>query len=185
MHAVKHDLLPFSFFLKRHEGLMNRRTQLRRCVARELKSSSLPALRIPLLDGIFETAGCANYRDGSVAHAVDLSEAARFIVGRHQEYVGACLDHVREAIVVSDLDAEAVREPFVQSSEHGFVMDVAGSEHKQYHLFSEKLRQRSFHQIKTFLRGKARDYSNYRPIGFLFRNAVLIQQCKLAFLFAA
>src|SRR6185312_12860083 len=120
---------------------MHRGAQFGSCISGELESRSLSALCVPLLDRVFESAGCANYRHRAVAHTVNLGESTRFIPRRHQKNVRTGLHQVSEAVIIGDLDAKPIWEAFVEGSEHRLVMDIAGSEYQEDHLLREKLRQ--------------------------------------------
>src|SRR5579884_3305476 len=154
-------------------------SQFRSRVSGELEAGSLLGLRVPLLNRVFESSGGANYGNCAVAHAVDLREPARFIMGRHQKDVGAGFDQVCEAIVIGDLDAKSIGKALVQSSEHRFVVDVAGPEYQENHLFGKELRQSSLHKIESLLSSETGDHANDGPLRFLFRNAVLLEQREL------
>ena len=54
---------------------------------------------VVVLDGVDEAAGRPHDRQGAVAQAVHLVEAAGLEARRHQEEVGAGLDAVRAAVV--------------------------------------------------------------------------------------
>ena len=65
-----------------------------RIVVCEAESSSCSLVLIVRLYGVFEAAGLADNRKGSVAEAHELGESAWLKQGRHQEGIAGCIDLV-------------------------------------------------------------------------------------------
>src|SRR6185312_13600765 len=101
---------------------------MRGIVSCELKTSSLSGRRIPLLYRIFQSSGRAHDGNSSVAHAVNLSKSARFIMGGHEKDVRPGFDHVGQAVVIGDLYRDAIRIDIVQRTEHLFKPPLPGAQ---------------------------------------------------------
>ncbi len=75
----------------------------------EHHAGALPGLRIEVLHRVGQPAGAAHDRDGAVAQAVHLVEAAGLVLRGHQEHVAGGLDPVRVFLAVATAKGHARR----------------------------------------------------------------------------
>src|SRR6266853_1574139 len=105
-HAVAHQLLPGSLITEGSQGLLDGQQQSLAVVIGELEPGALASARVPVLNGVVETAGRAYDGYGSVFQAIDLVQAAGFVPGRHKEHVAAAFNLVRNRVIVGHLDCD-------------------------------------------------------------------------------
>ena len=101
---------------------------MRRIIVPEFESRSSALLRIPLFDRVLEAAGSSNDRHGTVSHAVDLRQAARFVVRWHQKNVAPGFNQVGKWIVIRNLHCQAIWKTAVEGAKHALVMRVTCAE---------------------------------------------------------
>src|ERR1051326_5369638 len=130
-------------------------------VVAELETGSLASARVPRLDGVVKTAGCANDWNSAVLEAVNLIQAAGFVLRGHEEHVTASFDLVGQRIVVGDLNGDLLRELFLHPGEHFFVLaiTIAQGDHNQF-LAGETVHDLG-NQVEALLRRETRDDSDY------------------------
>ena len=93
----------------------------------------------------------AYHGHGAVALAVDLVQAAGLEARGHEKDIRACLDVVRQRLVVADVQADLLRVLPGGAAQTGFKDTVAAAEHHQLCAALHELRQDLQHQVDAFL----------------------------------
>src|SRR6266851_4627994 len=120
-HAVAHQPLPGTLVTIELQRLVNGAKQRFPGIFLKLKSGAFFCPRVPRVDGVIESASGAHNRHRAIFQAVDLTQAARLIARRHEEYVGASFDLVGESIVVGNSGCNLIWDPAAKPQEHLFV----------------------------------------------------------------
>ena len=133
------------------QGLTDSMEQGATVIIVELKASPGTVFEVEGVDGVVEATGRANDRNGAVAEAVDLVQAAGLITRRHQKNIGAGLDEVGEAIVIADDRADAAWEILSQGAEHVLVAAVARAKNSQQNVFVQQFANDRRDQVEALL----------------------------------
>ena len=92
--------------LRTHESRSSKAPSAQRTASNNASAGIVPELKSSVfINGIIQAPGGANHRHCAVAQAVDLVQAAGFVVAGHQEHVGAGFDPVGKRGIVADLHA--------------------------------------------------------------------------------
>jgi len=68
----------------------------------ELESRSCAVLKVEGFDGVVQATRCSHDRNGAIAQAINLVEAARFVFRRHQKDVGARFHQMGQPVIVTN-----------------------------------------------------------------------------------
>ncbi len=184
-HAVAHQLLPRTLIAIELQRLMNGSQQGFSGVFLELESGALLSACIPGIDRVVEAACSTNHRRGTVLQAVNLVQAARLVAGRHKKHVRAGLNLVGQCVVVSDSHSDLVGHASAEAHKHFLIEPVAAAEHGQQDVFERQPVHDLPDQVKTLLRGKARNDANHRRVFVSLIKPEAGKQVPLAFYFPA
>ena len=147
---------------------------MKRIVWAEPKSRALARCRIEFLNCIRKTAGRTHDRHGSVAHAVHLVQAARFILRRHQKNIGAGFDEMRKPVVIAHSEGSLPGICGDESSraDSPFPCFRRPAERKR-HILRQKIVQNSNQKVQALLNIDARNHREERTFQPCFIQAEL------------
>src|SRR5205085_8855036 len=136
----------------------------------ELEARALARRGVELLDRVVESACGAHQGDCAVAHRVHLIQPARLVERWHQEDVRARLDLVRERLVETFVDGDAVRRVVLERLQKIFVLALARPQRDEERARFENLTGDLLDEVVTFLRDEPRDGRDDGPV-YLFGQA--------------
>src|SRR3990172_9151519 len=108
-HGIANQLIPVIRLPIQTDGSFDLVEELLCIIATEFETISLPGCGGVMNNRIVETSRGTDHRDRSVLETVDLIQAARFKLRRHEKEVGSCFDLVSQAVVEIDSDADFLR----------------------------------------------------------------------------
>src|SRR5690606_27581689 len=131
----------------------------------EHAAGAFPRRRIEMRDGVREPPGLADDRDGTVAHRIELCQAARLVARGHHEQIAARDDSMRERLVVSRAEREPLAVRRRKLAERRLEPRLAAPEDREAGARApEQLGQRGGEQIDALLLDEARDRADERRI---------------------
>ena len=148
----------------------------------ERESVALAGELVVRMNGVLQTAGLADEREGAVPHRDHLRQSARLKQRRHEQQVAACIDLVCQIAVEHDIRRDLVRRPSLCAQEHLLVSVVAGAEYDQTDVQTEDIAQNTLNQIQTLLADQTSDHADDQRVVVCLETAHLEQTVAVLFL---
>ena len=128
------------------------------------------------LHGILQAAGSAHHRHSAITQGNQLPQAARLILGRHQEQVRACIDALRQLVGEADVGGYLGRQAPLQSPEPVLILLVAcAQQHKLALLRLQKLIHNADNQIQALGCHQAGHQADHRNAAVNRQPQLLLQ----------
>src|SRR6185312_2033467 len=135
-------------------------------------------------DGVVQTAGVPDHRDGAIPECVHLVQTARFHPGRHQDKIGARVNLVAERLIITDIRIVVAPREIADRLEMAFDGWQAASQDEEVHPAAYIIKG-----VFDSLRDQVRAFIAYQPPDKGNERLPVIQaepaaKCFLVFLFA-
>ncbi|GAF25103.1 SAM-dependent methyltransferases [Moorella thermoacetica Y72] len=157
-HAPPHQFTPFFGFVAVDvQGAVDGIQEGLGLVITERKAVTHARILVQVFDGILQAAGCPDHRDGTIAQADHLPQAAGLEPGGHQEDIAPGVDMLGQDRVKADFHGHFIAIFYLISGEKLLVVVLAAAQEDELQVLLHQWVQDCGQEVETFLAHQAGD----------------------------
>ena len=141
----------------------------------EGEAVALAGVAVVGMDGVLQTAGLADDRQGAVAQGDQLRQAAGLECGGHQEQIGSSVDLMGQLVVHAEAGGELMRIAVGCLGEDAGQLRIAGAQQHDLCAGLHQLGQNCCDQIQALLAGQTADHADHRNVAVLLQAQLALQ----------